>query len=161
MYRHFRGSRLERRITTVDRRTQTFTSIIFGARHPRRHTNRRPADDQVFVLDWHDSGLFYVAIGIVLMSTMDAAFTLKLLAMGGEELNLAMKALLNLDTRSFLAVKFITTGIGVVFLVAYARVRLAGFLRVRRILQGICGIYAVLMIYEVYLLVAHVTELIV
>jgi hypothetical protein len=112
----------------------------------------------VFVLDWHDSGLYFVAIAIVLMSTMDAAFTVKLLAMGGEELNLAMKALLDMGTRSFLAVKFITTGIGVVFLVAYARVRLAGFLRVRRILQGICGIYAVLMIYEVYLLVAHVTE---
>ena len=150
---------MERRATTIDRRSQTFSSVLLGAMHPRRYINRRPVDDQVFVLDWHDSGLFYVAIGIVLMSTMDAAFTLKLLAMGGEELNLAMKALLNLDTRSFLAVKFCSTGIGVVFLVACARVRLAGFLRVRRILEGICGFYAVLIIYEFYQLVAHVTEL--
>jgi hypothetical protein len=142
----------------VERRTQTFKSVLHGARYPRRRANRRPEDDQFFVPDVHDASLFFMAIAIILMSSMDAAFTLKLLSVGGEELNLAMKILLDTDTFSFLIVKYCVTALGATFLVACARIRLGGLIPVRRILETICCIYACLMIYEVYLLVAYVTD---
>ena len=44
------------------------------------------------------------------------------------------------------------------FLVAFARVKLVGLIRVRRVLEAICAIYACLMIYELYLLVAVASE---
>jgi len=140
-----------------ERRTQTFKSVLYGARYPRRRTNRRPADDQLFLPDMHDPSLFFMAIAIVLMSSMDAAFTLKILTLGGEELNLAMKVLLDTDTWSFLVVKYLITAVGAIFLVLCARVKLAGLIPVRRILETICVLYGCLMIYEVYLLVAHVS----
>jgi hypothetical protein len=115
--------------------------------------NRRPADDQVFVLDWHDSGLFLLSMSIVLMSCVDAWFTLHLLVLGGEEVNWFMQALIQSDSGTFLAVKYASTGSGVIVLAALARFRLAGFVPVRRILEGLAGIYACLLIYEVYLLV--------
>jgi hypothetical protein len=100
-----------------------------------------------------------VALGVLVMSCMDAIFTLQILSMGGEELNLAMKVLIDTDTLSFLLVKYSLTAAGVVYLVAFAGVKLAGFLPVRRILEGICGMYGCLMIYEVYLLVAHASNI--
>jgi hypothetical protein len=142
----------------VERRTQTLKSILHGARNPRRRMNRRPADDQLFVPDMHDSSLFFMAIAIIIMSSMDAAFTLKILSAGGEELNLAMKLLLDTNTRSFIIVKYCVTALGAIMLVATARIRLAGLIPVRRILESICAMYACLMIYEVYLLVAYVTD---
>jgi hypothetical protein len=128
--------------------------VLYGALHPRRRANRRPADDQAFVLDWHDSGLFLLSVSIVLMSCTDAWFTLRLLALGGEEINWFMRVLIQSDnTTVFLAVKNAVTGISVIALTALARFRLAGLVPVRRILEALAGIYACMLIYEVYLLV--------
>ena len=149
---------MERGSRAVERRRQGLKSILHGARYPRRRANRRPTDDQVFVPDMHDPSLLFMAIAIILMSSMDAAFTLRILSLGGEELNLAMKLLLDADTRSFLVMKYLMTAIGATFLVVCARVKLAGLISVRRILESLCAIYACLMIYEVYLLVAVVTD---
>lgn len=141
----------------AERRKQTLGSIVYGAFNPRRSYNRRNEDDQVFVIDLYDTGLFFLAVSIILMSVMDAFFTLKIIAMGGEELNLAMKVLLETDTYSFVLVKYWATALGVVMLIAMSRMRFMGVLRVRRILQGVFLMYATLMIYEVYLLVVQIS----
>ena len=146
---------MSRNDVCIDRRTQSLQSVIYGVFRPRRRESRREGDDQRFLVDWHDSGIFYVALAILVMSCMDALFTLKLLAMGGEELNPAMKVLIEADTLTFLLVKFGLTASGVFFLIAAERIHLFGFIQVRRILEGICVMYACLMIYEIYLLVAH------
>ena len=46
-----------------------------------------------------------------------------------------------------------------VVLIALSRVRLAGIIPVRRILQGVCAMYACLMVYEVYLIVVAASAL--
>ncbi len=46
-----------------------------------------------------------------------------------------MKVLIETDISTFLNVKLLTTCVGVVFLVAWSRFRLGGFLKVRRILE--------------------------
>ena len=149
---------MSRNDVCIDRRTQSLQSVIYGVFRPRRRENRREGDDQRFLVDWHDPGIFYVALAILVMSCMDALFTLKLLAMGGEELNPAMKVLIGSDTLTFLLVKFGLTASGVIFLIAAERIHLFGFIQVRRILEGICVMYACLMIYEIYLLVAHASN---
>jgi hypothetical protein len=83
-----------------DRRNQTIQSVLYGAMNPRRRDNRRTEDDQVYIVDLHDKGLVFLGLTIVLMSVMDAFFTLNILALGGEELNLLMKALLDTDTNN-------------------------------------------------------------
>ena len=143
---------MENRILKVDRRRQNLRSIVYGGLHPRRVANRRPADDQWAVVDWHDQGLFMVSMAIVLMSCMDAFFTLNLLNLGAQELNYFMDVLVASDTSIFLLVKFSLTSLGVICLVTFARFRLGGFLRVQRILEALCAMYACLIIWEIYLL---------
>ena len=145
---------MEKRVATNDRRTQTLRSIAYGGIYPRRLDNRRPADDQHFIVDWHDSGLFMVAMAIICMSCMDALFTLNLLSLGAEEVNFFMKVLIDSDLSNFLSVKFLATSGGVLFLVACSRFKLGGILRVRRVLEILCAVYVCLIIWELYLLVA-------
>jgi hypothetical protein len=145
---------VEKRVATIDRRTQTLRSIAYGGIYPRRLDNRRPADDQHFIVDWHDSGLFMVAMAIIGMSCMDALFTLNLMSLGAEEVNYFMRVLIDTDLTSFLSVKFLATSGGVLFLVACSRFKLAGILRVRRVLEALCAVYVCLIIWELYLLVA-------
>ena len=99
-----------------------------------------------------------IGFGVLLMSCMDAMFTLRLLSLGGQELNLAMKVLIESDTLSFLITKYLLTAFGVVLLIALSGVRLAGILSARRVLQGVFVMYGCLMIYEVFLLVSIASD---
>lgn len=148
---------MDRREGWRDRRQQGLSSVLYGCRHPRRRDNRREADDQWCLVDVYDPGLVMVSVSIVLMSCLDAFFTLKLLALGASEINYFMKALIETDVSSFLLIKFLCTCTGVVFLTAMARYRLAGVLRVRRVLEALCGIYACLIIWELFLLAVVAT----
>ena len=141
-----------------ERRQQSLKSILyFGSQHKRRRTNRREIDDQSIVLDWYEPRLFVIAMAIILMSCLDAVFTLKLLWMGGEEINWFMLSLLEHDAQLFLIVKYTITAVGVILLVAFSRMSVLKVLRVRNVLSIMCGIYATLMLYELYLLVAIAT----
>jgi hypothetical protein len=144
---------MEKRTYRLDRRQQTLRSVIYGGVHPRRTHNRRSGDDQVFIPDWFDQGLFMVAMAIIFMSCLDALFTLNLLALGAQEVNYFMRVLIESDTNSFLLVKLTATSLGVILLVAFERFRLGGLLKVRRILEGLCAMYACLIVWELYLLV--------
>lgn len=143
---------MERRTGGRDRRRQSIGSLVHGSLHPRRRHNRRAADDQHYLVDIYDAGLVMVSLAIVLMSCLDAFFTLKLLSLGASEMNYFMDVLIRADVRSFLTVKLLATCSGVLFLTAMARYRLLGVLQVRRILEVLCGVYACLIIWELYLL---------
>ena len=141
-----------------DRRRQTIKSILYSAfQYKRRRSYRREIDAQAIVLDWYEPKLFVIAMAIILMSCLDALFTLKLLWMGGEEINWFMRSLLEHNAQLFLLVKYTVTAAGVIFLVAFSRMSLFKVLRVQNVLVIMCGIYATLMLYELYLLVAIAT----
>ena len=136
-----------------ERRQQTIKSIFYsGFLHQRRRSNRRAVDDQNIVLDWYDPSLFIIVMAIITMSCLDAIFTLKLLSLGGEEVNWFMRELLERDVRLFLLVKYAITGAGVIFLAAMSRMAVLKVLRVRNILVMVCFVYVALIFYELYLL---------
>ena len=145
-----------RRDTKTDRRVRPVWSFVYGWFHPRRRDHRRDKDTHRLHVDWHDSSLLWLSLGIVLMSCVDALFTLNILAVGGEELNLFMKHLIEQDVTRFLTLKIGLTGIGVIILVAASRYRLLGSLVVKRALQLLCAGYAVLIGHELTLLAPFV-----
>ena len=141
-----------------ERRTQTIKSIFYSSfLQQRRRSNRRDLDNRHIILDWYDPSLFIIAMSVIAMSCLDAIFTLKLLSLGGEELNWFMRELLERDVRLFLMVKYTITGAGVIFLVALSQMPFLRVLRVRNVLGAMAGIYIALIIYELYLLVAIAT----
>ena len=135
-----------------DRRRRNLWALVYGSFRPRRRAVRRTGEQRFVRLDWHHSNLLYLAMGILLLSAMDAALTLNLLALGGSEVNALMDYFIGLDHYCFAAVKMMLTGLGVVLLVSNASWRLFGLVPVSGIL-GMVGMgYLLLIGYEIVLL---------
>lgn len=135
-----------------DRRRHSAWSFLYGGFRPRRRRGRRDGDDQLVFLDWHEPGLLFLALAILLMSCADAFFTLTLLAAGAEELNAVMRFLLGKGPRWFLWTKIGLTASSIIVLVAASRRRILGRIRVLWLIQICCAGYVLLMGWELFLL---------
>jgi hypothetical protein len=142
----------DERRKSAERRLHSVSSMLYGGFRPRRRQLRRAGDHTQVLLDWHDSRVFYLAIAILLMSCADALFTLNLLAVGGEEVNVIMRSLIHDDVQSFLTAKIGLTAVSVVMLVTAAHRHVRGWFSVRSVLKSVCFGYAALLCYELYLL---------
>lgn len=142
-----------------DRRTHSLKSFTYGSFRPRRRHGRRDGDHDRIFLDWHEPRVLYLVLAIVLMCAADALFTLNLLAVGAEELNVLMRALLIRDVEAFLAIKIGVTSASVVLLAIAARRRFMGLISVFRVLQVFCVAYAILIVYELWLFGNHLASL--
>lgn len=93
-----------------------------------------------------------VAVTIVLLSVADAVLTLTLMNHGALEENPVMAPLIRGSPGGFAAVKLGLTAIGVILLMALARVRAFGRLPVGALLYAVLTAYAVLVAYELRML---------
>lgn len=134
-----------------DRRRSSIGAFLYGNFRPRRRGVRREDDHDRIWFDWHEPRVLYVALAVLLLSCTDALFTLNLLLLGAEEANAVMNSVLARGVDAFLAVKISMTAISVVLLVAAARRKFLGVIRVIRLLQLICVGYLVLIGYEIWL----------
>ena len=118
----------------------------------RRRASRRDDEESTFV-DLYDPALLGLAVGIMILSILDAAFTLTLLQAGViEEGNPFMRWLIEHDTQIFVNLKIVLTGAAVVFLVLCSNALIAGRIRGRKLLYGVIGLYLLVILYEVVLL---------
>jgi len=62
---------------TMGRRVFTWKTIVFGFARSRRRNLRRELDAEVIFLDWHHPWLFFLAVGTMIMSCLDAFMTLQ------------------------------------------------------------------------------------
>ncbi|MFK8032450.1 MAG: DUF5658 family protein [Gammaproteobacteria bacterium] len=116
----------------------------------RRSTVRREGDTGVYV-DQYDWPVFLVAVGIVIMSAMDATFTLRLLTLGAIEINTVMNVLIESNVYKFVAFKLGLTTLGVLLLVIHKNVHLSLGFSVYRLAQAIFLGYVVLIGYELWM----------
>ncbi len=147
------GKHQERR-QQAERRVYTLTSMYRCLVSPRRTCGRRASDRRFAVLDTFDAGVVTLVILLTVFSILDAAFTLTLIARGGEELNPVMNYFLTLGTLPFMLAKMLLTTIPGLVLVASSNVAVFSRLRCRSLLAAMVGMYAGLMLYEILLLVA-------
>ena len=140
------------------RRSHSLWSFVYGGFRPRRRIGRRRGDEHHVYFDWHEPSVLYLALGIVLMSCLDALLTLNILSAGGQEVNAIMAAVLGLGSDVFIGTKLALTGGGIVVLAVVARRRLLGRVPVIWLLRLFLGGYAVLIGWEVYLLGWHITS---
>jgi hypothetical protein len=118
----------------------------------RRRLSRRDDGESTFV-DLYDPALLGLALGILLLSIMDAAFTLKLLQTGViMEANPLMRWLIEHDTQVFVNLKIVLTSAAVVFLVLCSNALIAGRIRGRRLMHAVLGLYVLVIVYELVLL---------
>lgn len=94
----------------------------------------------------------FMAVTLMLLSLMDAIFTLTLIANGGSELNPVMNFFLGYGIFAFVAAKVLLTAVPAVILIGCGNHKLFNRIRVRTIVAASIGFYAGLICYELGLL---------
>ena len=138
-----------------DRRNFTWRTMVYGYLRSRRRAARRTGDAEPLFLDWHHPWLFFLAVGIMIMSCMDAFFTLQLLERGMVEINPVMDAVIKRSTLLFASIKVSLTGFGILVLVFLSRARFMDRFRAGIILTVFFSFYACLVCYEFVNLMAR------
>lgn len=137
----------------IDRRTLSWRTVLYGFVRSRRRQHRREQETEVRFLDWHHPWLFFLAVGTMLLSSLDAFMTLLLIERGMVEVNPVMAAVMGHGTAWFAASKLFMTGAGVLVLVYLAKSHFLNRFRTGLFLTMIFSFYACLVCYEfVYLL---------
>ena len=132
----------------LDRRIFSWRTVVFGFALSRRRKLRREEDADILFLDWHHPWLFFLSVGIMLLSCVDAFMTLRLLDHGMIEANPIMAALLGQGTGVFAATKVLMTGTSIMILVFLAKSRFLNRFRTGLVLTFFFSCYACLVCYE-------------
>ena len=136
-----------------ERREFSWRTVFFGFVRSRRRDTRRGDEDAPMYTDWHHPWLFFLATGTMLLSCMDAFFTLQLLDRGAIEVNPVMAAMIGQGTLAFAATKMLLTGLGILILVFLSQTRMFNLMRTGLVLTVFFTFYACLVCYEfIYLL---------
>lgn len=136
-----------------ERREFSWRTVFFGFVRSRRRDTRRDDEDAPVYTDWHHPWLFFLATGTMLLSCMDAFFTLQLLGRGAIEINPVMAAMIGQGTLAFAATKMLLTGLGILILVFLSQTRMFNLMRTGLVLTVFFTFYACLVCYEfIYLL---------
>lgn len=133
---------------TADRRQFGWRTVFYGFTRSRRHSLRREVDAEVLFLDWHHPWLFFLAVGTMIFSCLDAFMTLQLLDRGMYEANPVMAAVLSQGTTAFAVSKMVLTGVGIMMLVFMAKARFMNRVRTGLFLTAFFAFYACLVCYE-------------
>ncbi len=137
-----------------DRRALSWRTVFFGFTRSRRRSPRRGDEDDVVFLDWHHPWLFFLAVGIMLLSTADAFLTLTLLQHGMIEVNPFMAGMLGQGGAAFAVSKVVMTGTGILILVFLAKFRFMNRFRTGLFLTFLFSFYCCLVCYEIVHLLA-------
>ena len=143
--------RVADRRQTGDRRARGWHAFMYGNFRPRRKLMRRDVDEHLLLLDWYEPRLLYLTLGVMLLSCVDALFTLNLLNHGATEANIVMASALGHGMDWFLACKISLTGFSLVVLVSVVRRRLFRSYSVEHLLQFFFATYLLVIVYEIYL----------
>jgi hypothetical protein len=140
----------------ADRRAFGWRTVVFGFLRSRRREHRRGTEDAPIFIDWHHPWLFFLAVGTMGLSCLDAFFTLRLLELGAIEVNPVMAFAIRHGTIAFTASKLLMTGLGILMLVFLSRSRLFNRVRTGLFLTAFFVVYACLVCYQFVLLLQPV-----
>ena len=137
-----------------ERRMFSWRTVLFGFTRSRRHNLRRDADSDVIFMDWHHPWLFFLSVGIMLLSCADAFLTLLLIERGMIEANPFMAAMLGQGAATFAVSKVFMTGTSILILVFLAKTQFMNRVRTGLFLTIFFSFYCCLVCYEIVNLLA-------
>ncbi|MGB5352058.1 MAG: DUF5658 family protein [Woeseia sp.] len=139
-----------------DRRHFNWQTVVLGFARSRRRDGRREHEVEPIFSDWHHPWLFFLSVGTMLLSCLDAFLTLLLLDRGAYEANPFMASAMGHSTLIFTVSKMLLTGLGILALVFLSRSRFLNHFRTGILLTGVFSMYACLVCYElVFLMATH------
>ena len=135
-----------------DRRQHSWRTLTYCGLHGRGRRRRARRSGQSYYLDWYDPKLVFTGLFVLLLSCMDAMFTLTLLNRGAYEANYFMARLLEQGDTLFIVTKVAVTAFGILFLLMHSHFRILRVTSGKRMLQVLAAIYGLLIVYELLLL---------
>lgn len=145
---------IQQRRGDSDRRHFSFKSFINNFFRGKRIKARRQKDiEQGYYVDKYDKTMIWLAFSIILLSVFDGFFTLKILKVGGEEINPIMQALLAYNDQVFFLVKTAITTVCVLFAFIHINFNFLRVISMKKIMKGLLAFYTLLISYELFLLV--------
>lgn len=136
----------------VDRRRHSWRTLTYCGLHGRGRRHQARRHNHSYYLDRYEHSLVVVGLLVLLLSCLDAVLTLTLLDKGAYEANVLMAQLMQVGIKPFVFTKIAVTAAGVLFLLMHAHFRLLRITSGKRLLQGLAGIYGLLIGWEVVLL---------
>ncbi len=136
----------------LDRRNFGWRTVFFGFLRSRRRATRRNSEVEPIYTDWHHPWLFFLAVGTMLLSSLDAFMTLQLLQRGAVEINPLMAHVIGHSAFMFASTKVTLTGFGILVLVFLSKARFMNKIRTGLMLTVFFSFYACLVCYEFVLL---------
>lgn len=129
-----------------------FCLYQLGIKKGRRMQERRLNIKTPAYVDRYAGHLMFCAIAIMMLSAVDAFFTLNILARGGEEINPFMAVLIEDSVSKFIGFKLALTSLALVLLTMHHNVLLTENIRVRHVEYLLLSGYTFLIGYELFLL---------
>lgn len=138
----------------TDRRSRPTTPLSMASLTGSRRHSRRKEDESVYhYVDRYSLRSVLVLLMALILSVMDAFFTLSLISMGAAtEFNPIMDFFLQFGPVAFLLVKYTLTGSCLIWFLVNKNRSLFGKLKVKYILLSVLILYALLVAYELLLL---------
>jgi hypothetical protein len=139
-------------------RRRRFSSFInfhhMGIGGRRIRARRKEEKINCYVDQYHDPMLFFVVLSIIIMSVLDAFFTILLLENGNViEVNPLMAALIEKGNLYFFNVKYLLTALSLILLVIHKNFSIFGAFKTTQVIFFIFGGFFLLNIYQIYLLI--------
>ena len=148
----------ERRARTDQRRTRTKPLSLYSLRG-RRERTRRAGEEHGYYVDRYEPR-YLLLIGLILvLCVLDALFTLRILELGGEELNPFMSAVLYKKPILALVIKYLGTALSVIFILVHKNFVAFGRLKVSDLMYVVLFVYLIIVAYEVIALFKHLEGL--
>lgn len=135
-----------------DRRRHSWRTLTYCGLHGRGRRRNVRRQGHNYYLDWYDPALVFTGLAVLLMSAMDALFTLSLIDKGAYEANYFMAQLMETGVHMFVWSKVAITAASVMFLLMHANFQVLGITSGKRLLQFMVPLYALLLGYELVLL---------
>ncbi len=127
--------------------------ILYGKEYQNEYNHTAPVGEKGIMIKDRDSKIFAKIIFILLLSILDAYFTLYLLSHGAAEINPVMAFFVQFGKGAFFGTKYLLTSISVIILLLPDHLRLFGFHIPRRtIFYTIAGVFEVVILWELYLI---------
>jgi hypothetical protein len=144
-------SPVERRVGQ-DRRRHSWRTVTYCGFHGRGRRRQVRRQNHSYYLDHYDGQLVFTGLLVLLLSCVDALFTLTLLDKGAYEVNFLMARLLEIGNHPFVITKIAITAACVLFLLMHAHFRIFRLTSGKSMLQLLATAYGLLIAWELLLL---------
>jgi hypothetical protein len=135
-----------------DRRRHSWRTVTYCGLHGRGRRRQARRKGHNYYLDWYEPKLVFTGFTLLLLSCLDALFTLTLISKGAYEANYFMARLLEAGTGLFVSVKVAITAFGILFLLMHSHFQVLRIGSGKRMLYLLVAVYGLLIAYELILL---------